>query len=41
MRKRETEVGGEELLDVRSSDVDSLLNLGNSENLQVIPSVRL
>ena len=34
MRKGETEVRGEELLDVRSSNVDGLLNLGNSENLQ-------
>ena len=41
MRQWETEVGGEELLDVRSSDVDGLLNLGDSENLQVVgPSAR-
>lgn len=30
----EAEVGGEELLDVRAADVDSLLDLGDAEDLR-------
>lgn len=34
MGEREAEAGGEQLLDVRAADIGSLLNLGNTKDLQ-------